>query len=69
MASGVDPDSTHGRLGQAAIHRVYHSRMVEVLASMGADLDRADRLRLEESADLLGRVLRGSAWEPVEPGE
>jgi len=45
------------------------ARQIAPLAASISDLDRAQRVQLEDSADLLGRVLRGSAWEPVEPGE
>jgi DNA-binding MarR family transcriptional regulator len=45
------------------------SRQIAPLAESISDLDRAERLRLEDAADLLGRVLRDSAWERTEPSE
>ena len=39
------------------------ARQIAPLAEAIADLERAERLRLEDAADLLGRVLRVSAWE------
>ncbi|MGD8487231.1 MAG: MarR family transcriptional regulator [Chloroflexota bacterium] len=39
------------------------TRQIAPLAESIADLDRAERLQLEDAADLLGRVLRDTAWE------
>ena len=39
------------------------ARQIAPLAEAIADLERAERLRLEDAADLLGRVVRVSAWE------
>lgn len=39
------------------------ARQIAPLAEAISDLDRAERLQLEDAADLLGRVLRVSAWE------
>ena len=39
------------------------ARQIAPLAEAIADLERAERLRLEDAADLLGRVLRVRAWE------
>jgi len=44
------------------------ARQIAPLAESISDLDRAERLQLEDAADLLGRILRDSAWEPAEPG-
>jgi DNA-binding MarR family transcriptional regulator len=41
------------------------ARQIAPLAATIADLDRGERLQLEEAADLLGRVLRHSTWEPA----
>jgi DNA-binding MarR family transcriptional regulator len=41
------------------------ARQIAPLAETISDLDRAERLQLEEAANLLGRVLRDSTWEPV----
>ena len=45
------------------------SRQIAPLAESISDLDHAERLRLEDAADLLGRVLRSSTWESPEPTE
>ena len=45
------------------------ARQIAPLAETIADLDRAERLQLEEAADLLGRVLRDSTWEPAASDE
>ena len=39
------------------------TRQIAPLAETISDLDRAERLQLEEATDLLGRVLRDSTWE------
>jgi len=39
------------------------ARQIAPLAETISDLDRAERLQLEDAADLLGRVLRQTAWE------
>lgn len=41
------------------------ARQIAPLAETISDLDRAERLQLEEATDLLGRVLRDSTWEPA----
>jgi DNA-binding MarR family transcriptional regulator len=41
------------------------ARQIAPLAETISDLDRAQRLQLEDAADLLGRVLRDSTWEPA----
>lgn len=41
------------------------ARQIAPLAGAISDLDRAERLQLEEAADLLGRLLRQTAWEPA----
>lgn len=41
------------------------ARQIAPLAETISDLDRAERLQLVEAADLLGRVLRDSTWEPA----
>jgi DNA-binding MarR family transcriptional regulator len=45
------------------------ARQIAPLAETISGLDRAERLQLEDVADLLGRVLRDSTWEPAAPGE
>jgi DNA-binding MarR family transcriptional regulator len=45
------------------------SRQIAPLAESISDLDRVDRLLLEDSSDLLGRLLRDASWEPSEPSE
>ena len=45
------------------------TRQVAPLAETISDLDRAERLQLEEATDLLGRVLRDSTWEPAASDE
>ena len=40
------------------------ARQIAPLAEAISDLDRGVRLRLDDAADLLGRVLRDSDWEP-----
>jgi DNA-binding MarR family transcriptional regulator len=45
------------------------ARQIAPLAETISDLDRAERLQLEEAADLLGRVLRDSTWEPAAADE
>ena len=42
------------------------ARQIAPLAETISDLDRDERLRLEDAADLLGRVLRDSSWESVD---
>ncbi|MFO7532164.1 MAG: MarR family transcriptional regulator [Candidatus Limnocylindrales bacterium] len=44
-------------------------RQIAPLAASISDLDAAERLQLEDAADLLGRLLRSSAWEPAPPTE
>ncbi len=44
-------------------------RQIAPLAAAINDLDRAERTQLEVAADLLGRLLRTSAWEPAETAE
>jgi DNA-binding MarR family transcriptional regulator len=44
-------------------------RQVEPLAEAIAGLERSDRRTLEQTADVLGRVLRSVPWEPVERTE
>jgi DNA-binding MarR family transcriptional regulator len=41
------------------------ARQIAPLAEAISDLDRAERLQLEDAADLLGRLLRQTAWEPA----
>jgi DNA-binding MarR family transcriptional regulator len=45
------------------------TRQIAPLAKAISDLDRSQRLQLEDAADLLGRLLRGSSWELAETGE
>ena len=45
------------------------TRQIAPLAETISDLDRAERLQLEEATDLLGRVLRDSTWEQAAPDE
>jgi DNA-binding MarR family transcriptional regulator len=45
------------------------SRQIAPLAESISDLDRIDRLLLEDSSDLLGRLLRDASWESSEPSE
>jgi DNA-binding MarR family transcriptional regulator len=42
------------------------ARQIAPLAGSIASLDRSERLQLEDAADLLGRVLRESTWEPAD---
>jgi DNA-binding MarR family transcriptional regulator len=44
-------------------------RQIAPLTAALSELDRGERLRLEDAANLLGRVLRDTAWEPAEPTE
>lgn len=44
-------------------------RQIAPLAASIAVLGAAERRQLEDAADLLGRLLRSSAWEPAEPTE
>lgn len=45
------------------------ARQIAPLAETISDLDRAERLQLEEATDLLGRVLRDSTWEQAASDE
>ncbi len=45
------------------------AKQIAPLAETISDLDRADRLKLEEATDLLGRVLRDSSWEQAASDE
>ena len=45
------------------------ARQIAPLAATITDLGRAERQQLADSADLLGRVLRDSTWEPASPDE
>lgn len=45
------------------------ARQIAPLAATISGLDGAERLQLEEAADLLGRVLRESTWEPAAGNE
>ena len=45
------------------------ARQIAPLAETISDLDRAERRQLEDATDLLGRVLRDSAWEPADSDE
>ena len=42
------------------------TRQIAPLAEAISDLDRAERKRLEDATDLLGRVLRDTTWEPAD---
>jgi DNA-binding MarR family transcriptional regulator len=44
-------------------------RQITPLVASISDLDADERLQLEDAADLLGRLLRSSAWEPAERTE
>lgn len=45
------------------------ARQIAPLTESISELDGDERLRLEDAADLLGRVLRDTTWEPAEPTE
>jgi DNA-binding MarR family transcriptional regulator len=45
------------------------ARQIAPLAESVSELDRSERLQLEDAADLMGRVLRDSSWEPNEASE
>lgn len=45
------------------------ARQIAPLATTISSLGRAERTQLEEAADLLGRVLRESTWEPTAADE
>jgi len=45
------------------------ARQIAPLAEAISDLDRGERRQLGDAADLLGRVLRSSTWEPADSGE
>lgn len=45
------------------------TRQIAPLAETISDLDRAERQQLADAADLLGRVLRDSTWEPASSHE
>ena len=45
------------------------ARQIAPLAETISGLDQFERLQLEDAADLLGRVLRDSTWEPAASGE
>ncbi|MFV2064183.1 MAG: MarR family winged helix-turn-helix transcriptional regulator [Chloroflexota bacterium] len=45
------------------------ARQIAPLAEGTSDLDRAERVQLEDATDLLGRLLRDAAWESPEPSE
>ena len=45
------------------------ARQIAPLAEGISDLGRAERVRLEDATDLLGRLLRDAAWESTEPSE
>jgi len=59
-------EATAGGVAQLEAGR---ARQVTPLAGSIADLALAERVRLEDAADLLGRVLRQTAWEPAAEGE
>jgi DNA-binding MarR family transcriptional regulator len=42
-------------------------RQIAPLAESISDLDRSERAQLDGATDLLGRLLRASAWEPADP--
>jgi len=54
--------------GQRRLERG-RARQIAPLAERISDLDRGERLLLEDAADLLGRLLRDGSWEPLEPTE
>jgi len=45
------------------------ARQIAPLAETISGLGRSDRLQLEDAADLLGRVLRDTAWESTAADE
>ena len=49
--------------------QVGRARQIAPLAETISELDRAERRQLEDTADLLGRVLRQSDREPIEAAE
>jgi len=54
--------------GEAQLEHGRARQLAPLTASLSG-LDRGERLRLEDAANLLGRVLRDTAWEPSEPTE
>jgi DNA-binding MarR family transcriptional regulator len=54
--------------GEAQLDQGRARQIAPLTASISA-LAGAQRLQLEDAADLLGRVLRDTAWEPAEPTE
>jgi DNA-binding MarR family transcriptional regulator len=55
--------ATPAGVGQLDLGR---ARQIAPLAATIAGLSRAERLRLEEAADLLGQVLREAPWDPLD---
>ena len=49
--------------------KVGRSKQIAPLAEAISGLERPERLQLEDAADLLGRVLRDSTWEPADSNE
>ncbi len=70
VAREKNPDDARSvviRATALGVEQLEHGRARQIapLAEAIADLDRAERLVLEDAADLLGRALRDSDWEPT----
>lgn len=71
-----EPNPADGRsvVIRATLHgeeQLEHGRVRQIapLADSISELDAPERQQLEGAADLLGRLLRSSAWEPAEPNQ
>ena len=74
VARAPNPDDGRSIVIRATAHgeeqlELGRGRQIAPLAAAIADLDQRERAALEDAADLLGRLLRSSTWEPADTGE
>ncbi len=74
VARASNPDDGRSIVIRATTHgeeqlELGRRRQIAPLAAAISDLDQRERAELEDAADLLGRLLRSSTWEPADSGE
>ncbi len=74
VARASNPDDGRSIVIRATAHgeeqlELGRRRQIAPLAAAISDLDQRERAALEDAADLLGRLLRSSTWEPADTGE
>ena len=73
VARESNPDDRRSIVIRATAHgeqqlELGRSRQIAPLAAAITGLGPGERAALEDAADLLGRLLRSSTWEPADPG-